>query len=337
MGVPKETDQPDLGEKGDAAVDSELVSEPVPPQKIPFFRGTTFQALVVAALFFSGPGMISALGAVGAGGLKDPLLVNITNGMQYGMNCFFAFFAGVFINVLGVRGALSFGLLCFPVRGAALYCANKYKTVWFMYFASALGGLTSSVLCKVQKFNENYRVVQGAIVLSYPEPWNKGFFISTWYNSLSMGTLLGGIIALAFNTTQNTAGSISPIQKLYSDWDPVGLDWVQGDYWLSIILYIYWQYANDMYQCYVYFLIGTLSNEVEELARYTGILKTVNTAGAALGYGVQVKWNMMGAEALLCGLWFAQIIPTWFVVREVTDEEESAHASAVVASEAIAQ
>ncbi|KAJ4186753.1 hypothetical protein NW755_007485 [Fusarium falciforme] len=99
------------------------------------------------------------------------------------------------------------------------------------------------------------------------------------------------------------------VQKLYTDWKPVGLDWVED------------RYANDMYQCYVYFLIGTLSTEVEELARYTGILKTVNTAGAAFGYAVQVKWSMLGGASLLTGLWFAQIIPTWLVVREVSDEE----------------
>jgi CTP synthase (UTP-ammonia lyase) len=49
----------------------------------------------------------------------------------------------------------------------------------------------------------------------------------------------------------------------------------------------------------MYFIVGTLSDEVDTLARYTSIMKAINTAGAALGYGVQVKWSMMGAEALL--------------------------------------
>lgn len=49
----------------------------------------------------------------------------------------------------------------------------------------------------------------------------------------------------------------------------------------------------------MYYLVGTLSDVVEESARYASVMKTVNTAGAALGYGVQVKWSMMGAEALL--------------------------------------
>lgn len=49
----------------------------------------------------------------------------------------------------------------------------------------------------------------------------------------------------------------------------------------------------------MYALIGTLSDEVNELARFTGLLKAINTGGAAFGYGVQVKWSMMGAEAIL--------------------------------------
>jgi hypothetical protein len=58
----KEEKKPDLGEKTGSVVENQAVSEPVMPEKIPFFRGTTFQALIVAFLFFSGPGMISALG-----------------------------------------------------------------------------------------------------------------------------------------------------------------------------------------------------------------------------------------------------------------------------------
>ena len=54
-----------------------------------------------------------------------------------------------------------------------------------------------------------------------------------------------------------------------------------------------------MYQCYMYFLVGTLSNQVEGVAGYVSDMKSINTAGIALGYGVQVKWSMMGSEALM--------------------------------------
>lgn len=52
-------------------------------------------------------------------------------------------------------------------------------------------------------------------------------------------------------------------------------------------------------------------------------MKAVHTGGAALGYGVQVKWSMMGSEALLLGLWVVQIFPTWLVVREVGDKQNT--------------
>lgn len=49
----------------------------------------------------------------------------------------------------------------------------------------------------------------------------------------------------------------------------------------------------------MYAVVGTLTEDIDELQRYTGWLKAVNTGGAALGYAVQVKWSMMGAEAIL--------------------------------------
>ncbi|KAJ9144992.1 MFS general substrate transporter [Pleurostoma richardsiae] len=437
---------------------------PRDPKNIPLLRGTPWQALVVAAVFFCGPGMYSALNALGAGGLRDPHLVNITSAMGYALTAVFSFFGGVVINVLGLRGVLSVGLVSFSLNGAALYCKNKFDVDWFLYFASAVSGFCAAVLW----------IAQGAITLAYPEPGRRGLFITTFYSSISIGALVGGIIALAFNVEEDGAGSITPIsyiplitisacgpfvawllapptkvirtdglpvkvkkqaspwqeakkvfgalkkkeilllvplfiysqwflswegnfvavyhsvrgralggflssvlaifgnlafyvctdrlgwtrrevvrrgfyiiftlnsinwvyatvvQKIYADTHPVGLDWTQGEYWLSIVLYLYWSFVNNAFQCYMYFLVGTLSDEVEELARYTSVMKTINTAGIALGYGVQVKWSMMGSEALICGLWFIQIIPTWFVVRAVEDDVKAELSSTGISSD----
>jgi hypothetical protein len=101
----------------------------ISPSKIPFHHGTRWQALVIAAAFICGPGMNSALGALGAGGLKDPTLINITSGMGYGLIALFSFFGGVFVNLLGVRLVSSIGIVSFSVSGASLYCNNKYGTV----------------------------------------------------------------------------------------------------------------------------------------------------------------------------------------------------------------
>lgn len=51
---------------------------------------------------------------------------------------------------------------------------------------------------------------------------------------------------------------------------------------------------------FTYALIGTLPDEDDELARYTGLMKAIKTGEAALDYAVQVNWSMMGSEAILC-------------------------------------
>ncbi|OKL63719.1 hypothetical protein UA08_00827 [Talaromyces atroroseus] len=240
--------------------------------------------------------------------------------------------------------------------------------------------------------------------MAYPEPNRKGFFISLVYSSLSVGGLLGGIIALAFNATDGQAGSITlvsyipliaisalgpfiawllapPERVIRTDGLPVNVKKLDGPWQeakqvfvtlknkkilllLPMFVYSQWflsyqgnfitlyhsvrgtalgahiqQYTSKrtgldhagilaqcisihILACYMYFVVGTLSDQVEELARYTSIMKTINTAGIALGYGVQVKWSMMGAEALLCGLFFIQIFPAWCVIRDIADYED---------------
>ncbi|PLB53473.1 MFS general substrate transporter [Aspergillus steynii IBT 23096] len=420
---------------------SELDSPPLPPSKIPFFRSTLFQALVIAGVFFCGPGMYGALNALGAGGLKSPLLVNITSGLSYGLNVIFALLTGVFVNVLGERIVLSLGVIGFSINGASLYCNNMFGNTWLMYFSSALQGFTTALLW----------VVQAAIMLAYPEPDFKGRFIAIWYTSIALGQSVGGALALGFNVSNKEAGAVTPVTYIpliaiaacgpfiallisrphqvirrdgvevlsrkqpnawqeakrmllllplfiYSQWflsynstftavyhsvrgraltsftsafagvagtfaagvfldkknlsrstkfrwsyfaiyilytltwvwdtvvqwyysktNPVGLDWAQSEFYASFLLILVKGFVDHAFQTWMYALIGTLTEDVDELARYTGFMKAVNTGGAALGYAVQTKWSMMGSEALLLGLWVVQIIPTWLMVRRVKD------------------
>ncbi|KAL3486496.1 major facilitator superfamily domain-containing protein [Aspergillus germanicus] len=412
----------------------------IAPTTIPWRRSTAFQAAVIAGVFFCGPGMYGALNALGAGGLKSPHLVNITSGISYGLNVIFALLTGVFVNVLGERIVLSIGVLGFAINGASLYCNNKFHTIWFMYFASALQGFTTALLW----------VVQASVMLAYPEPDFKGKFISIWYGSIAAGNSIGGALALGFNAENLTyipliaiaacgpfialllsnpekvvrrdgvkiqtkkqpsaweeakkvfsavqrremlfltplfifsqwflsykgnftavyhsvrgraltsftgafagiAGTFAMgvfldsktlsksakfrwgfigvytlytlvwvwytvVQWYYEKTAPVGLDWAQGEFYTSFLLMLVDGFVDHAFQTFMYALVGSLTENVDELERYTGYMKAVNTGGAALGYAVQTQWSMMGAEALLLGLWVIQIIPTWLVVRKV--------------------
>ncbi|KAL5338326.1 hypothetical protein BJX70DRAFT_398846 [Aspergillus crustosus] len=109
------------------------------------------------------------------------------------------------------------------------------------------------------------------------------------------------------------------VQWYYQKTGPVGLDWVQGEFYARFLLVLVDGFTDHAFQTFMYALVGSLSENVDELERYTGFMKAVNTGGAALGYAVQTKWSLMGSEALLLGLWVVQIIPTWFVVRKVQD------------------
>ncbi|KAL4879343.1 MFS general substrate transporter [Aspergillus karnatakaensis] len=109
------------------------------------------------------------------------------------------------------------------------------------------------------------------------------------------------------------------VQWYYQKTSPVGLDWEQGEFYASFLLVIVDGFVDHAFQTFMYALVGSLSENVDELERYTGFMKAVNTGGAALGYAVQTKWSLMGSEALLLGLWVVQIIPTWLVVRGVQD------------------
>lgn len=131
-------------EDGGSSVSGQYV--PGPPVSVPFFRSTRFQALVIAAVFFCGPGMYGALNALGAGGLRDVTLVNTTSGMSYGMNFVFALLTGVFVNIFGERLVLSFGVVGFSIYAGALYCNSQYGTTWFLYFSSAIQGVCTALL-----------------------------------------------------------------------------------------------------------------------------------------------------------------------------------------------
>ncbi|CEL09606.1 hypothetical protein ASPCAL12741 [Aspergillus calidoustus] len=89
------------------------------------------------------------------------------------------------------------------------------------------------------------------------------------------------------------------VQWYYEKTAPVGLDWAQGEFYASFLLMLADGFVDHAFQTFMYALVGSLTENVDELERYTGYMKAVNTGGAALGYAVQTQWSMVGAEALL--------------------------------------
>ena len=51
-------------------------------------------------------------------------------------------------------------------------------------------------------------------------------------------------------------------------------------------MYIFYAFYDGAYQSYAYWLMGSLSNNSEKLARYSGWYKSIQSAGAATAFGL---------------------------------------------------
>ncbi|KAI2464999.1 major facilitator superfamily domain-containing protein [Annulohypoxylon bovei var. microspora] len=102
-------------------------------------------------------------------------------------------------NRFGLRNSLIVGTVGYVIYSAALYTNNRYGTVWFIYLGSAACGLSAGI----------FWATEGAIMLSYPEPEKRGRrYLAYWLSYRNSGSILGGIINLAFNYRGRTTGKL---------------------------------------------------------------------------------------------------------------------------------
>lgn len=74
-----------------------------PWDRIPFFRSTLFQILVVGLCAFCAPGIWSAMNGLGVGGSQSPDLVNAANALLYAFMTVTCFAGPWLTNVIGFR------------------------------------------------------------------------------------------------------------------------------------------------------------------------------------------------------------------------------------------
>jgi MFS family permease len=108
------------------------------------------------------------------------------------------FTGSVLINRLGFRYALALGTVGYSIYSAALYQNNCHGTQWFIYLGSAACGVTAGF----------FWAAEGAIMLSYPPPENRGKYLAYWLAYRNSGSILGGAINLAFNYSRGSLGKL---------------------------------------------------------------------------------------------------------------------------------
>ncbi|WWD19823.1 hypothetical protein CI109_104289 [Kwoniella shandongensis] len=139
-------------------------------QKRSIFRSVPFQILVACGVSFTAPGMWDALGGLGAGGAAEPYAVSAANAILYALFAVFCIFAGAINNRIGLKWGLAIGPL--GTRSG--------------FFWSA----------------------EAAIIIGYPSPKDRGFYLAVWQTAKAAGPIVGGAITLGLNANRSTAGSV---------------------------------------------------------------------------------------------------------------------------------
>ncbi|OCF32473.1 hypothetical protein I316_05900 [Kwoniella heveanensis BCC8398] len=172
--------------------------ESEPKQKRSLFRSVPFQIAVAAGVSFTAPGMWDALGGLGAGGAAEPYAVSAANAILYALFAVFCVAAGAINNRIGLKWGLALGAIGYPLYGAGLYTNNKTATTWFMIFGSVCCGISAGFFWSAE----------AAVIIGYPSPKDRGFYLAVWQTAKAAGPIVGGAINLGLNANRSTAGSV---------------------------------------------------------------------------------------------------------------------------------
>lgn len=165
----------------------------------PFYRSVPFQILVACGVSFTAPGMWDALGGLGAGGAAEPYAVSAANALVYGLFAIVCVLAGAINNRIGLKYGLALGAIGYPLYGAGLYTNNVSANTWFMLFGSAICGISAGF----------FWAAEAAIIIGYPSPGDRAFYLAVWQTAKAAGPIVGGAINLGLNANRKTLGSVS--------------------------------------------------------------------------------------------------------------------------------
>ncbi|KAK6215664.1 DUF895 domain membrane protein [Colletotrichum tabaci] len=163
-----------------------------------WYRTVFFQATVIGLCAFFAPGLYNAMQSTGAGGQQTPYLVMSANAVLGVMMVVTCSMGSVVANRIGLKNALVFGTTGYAIYSASLYTNNRYGNEWFVYVGSAACGITAGV----------FWAAEGAIMISYPEDHKRGRYLAYWLAYRNGGSIVGGAINLAFNSTGKTTGKL---------------------------------------------------------------------------------------------------------------------------------
>ncbi|KAJ6013888.1 hypothetical protein N7540_008479 [Penicillium herquei] len=432
----------------------EEVSDSYDPQvgeshPVKWHRSTFYNSIILGVCNLLAPGIWTAMNSLGGGGEEKPYLVNAANALTFCLMVVSCFMGSVVVRFIGIKWTMIVGTMGYAPYAAGLYTNNRFGDSWLVILGAALCGISAGI----------FWMAEGAIALSYPEPYNQGRFLGLWLSFRVGGQILGGAINLGINVNRSTQGSVSytvylifialqalgpfaglllnspdrvqrkdgvPVrlrvnnsigfelkemlklfinrkfllvvpficQAVYTEavmfsyedlwltvraralgsflggivaliagnvlgayldsksislktrtrsafffvvawqgmcwiWATVNVtefhktnpvyDWVDPGFGKAFALFLFWVAGFQLNYMYLFFLVGNLAEDEEEIVRIAGLLRGVESASQAVSYGLSSLTIMaaVGDIYLNLVLWAIAIFPAWLIVKEV--------------------
>ncbi|KAF0319189.1 duf895 domain membrane protein [Colletotrichum asianum] len=107
------------------------------------------------------------------------------------------------------------------------------------------------------------------------------------------------------------------IQEKYTA-NPPAYDWEDKGFTEGFFVLLLWDLARQALQNWLYYLLATKTNNISELARFSGVLRGQESFAQAVAFGLNTrKWHggrvPLAINTILLGL---AVYPTWLVVRD---------------------
>lgn len=151
----------------------------------------------------------------------------------------------------------------------------------------------------------------------------------------SRGLITLGILFLITNIIW--AGGFTFQLTFNNDYsDPI--HWDHPRFGGPFILFLMYGFADSIYQTYLYWLMGAMSNDPALLARYAGFYKAMQSAGAAVAFCIDASPIHLLWECLICWILVSVSFPLIFLVANKindTNIEDNKLSKADISNETI--
>ncbi|KAJ5992808.1 hypothetical protein N7451_008532 [Penicillium sp. IBT 35674x] len=114
------------------------------------------------------------------------------------------------------------------------------------------------------------------------------------------------------------------VQEQYTA-NPPSLDWSDKGYTKGMFVIILWQFSQQALQNWLYYLLSTMTDNISELSRLSGILRGQESFAQAVSYGINTRdWYggrvPLAVNTILLGI---AVVPTWIVIKSHSPIEHS--------------